>query len=294
MSIDTEDFIRVWGAPTYSQAAASGRFDQFKNLVPDLLLTFWREFGFSGFGNGLFWLCDPVAWQPTVDAWTRDLDLEMGTDHWLAVCRSAFGRIQLWGQRTGMSLTITPYQGRVLPIDRSDSMASSDGRDDQIYAALVGADKRSLDVVGDDGQPLFDRVVALQGSVGPESIYGFVPAPALGGTLRADRVKIFDAEVHLQVLSDITPRQVMNDVLQRPRWQLLRVEQTGLAGTTARLLSSEFTDDAGWPADLPQGTTEVVVIDDTPGPLLTVRVHPVGNPSGVAYIRFDQLAVRTR
>lgn len=113
VSIDTEDFLRVWGAPTYSHAVASDRFDQFEDLVPDLLSTFWREFGFSGFGNGLFWLCDPVAWQPAVDAWTRDLELEMGTDRWLAVCRSAFGRMQLWGRRTGMSLTITPYRGRV-------------------------------------------------------------------------------------------------------------------------------------------------------------------------------------
>nr|WP_063006251.1 GAD-like domain-containing protein [Nocardia salmonicida] len=167
MSIDTEDFNTVWGAPTYSAAAAPSRFDQFEDLVPELLLTFWREFGFSGFGNGLFWLCDPITWQPAVDAWTRDLDLEMGSDRWLAFCRSAFGRMQLWGQRTGMSLTITPYRGSVLAIDRSDSMTSSDSRDDQIYAALMGAEKRNLDVTGDDGHPLFDRVVALRGPVVP-------------------------------------------------------------------------------------------------------------------------------
>lgn len=34
--------------------------------------------------------------------------------------------------------------------------------------------------------------------------------------MRADRVEIVDAEVHLRLLSDITPRLVMNDALRRP------------------------------------------------------------------------------
>lgn len=77
------------------------------------------------------------------------------------------------------------------------------------------------------------------------------------------------------------------------RWQVIRIDQTGLTGTTARLLTPDPTDDAGWPADLPPGTTEVVLADDTPGPLLTLRVHPVGDSSKVAYVRFDQLAVHS-
>ncbi|WP_155946583.1 GAD-like domain-containing protein [Mycobacterium sp. URHD0025] len=294
MSVDTEDFVRAWGAPMCSQAPAPERFDQFQNVVPDLLLTFWREFGFAGFGNGLLWLCDPVVWQPAVDAWTRGLELEMGTDRWVAVCRSAFGRMQLWGQRTGMSLTITPYRGSVWPTDRSDRMATGDDRDDQIYAALMGADRAGLDVVGDDGQPLFDEIVGRHGIVGPTSMYGFVPVPALGGALRSDRVEIVDAVVHLQVLSDIVPRHVGDDMRQAPRWRMLQVDQTGLAGMTAKLVTNTPTNDAGWPADLPEGTTEVVIVDDTPGPLLTLRVHPVGEPSGGVHVRFDQLAVRTR
>lgn len=80
---------------------------------------------------------------------------------------------------------------------------------------------------------------------------------------------------------------------ETPRWQVIRLDQTGLTGTTARLLTADPTDDAGWPADLPPGTTEVVIADDTPGPLLTLRVHPVGDPSKVSYVRFDQLAVRS-
>jgi hypothetical protein len=76
-------------------------------------------------------------------------------------------------------------------------------------------------------------------------------------------------------------------------WVPVRYDQTGLAGQTARLLTDLPTDDAGVPADLPDGTAEVVVVDDTPNPTLTLRVHPVGSAADTSFVRFDQLAVRS-
>ena len=212
MSIETDEFAEIWRAPMYPIEAPPQRFEQFRNVVPELLLTFWREFGFSGFGDGIYWICDPVAWQPAVDAWTQDLAPPIGYDRWLAVSRTAFGRMQLWGRRTGMSLTITPYRGWILATDQSDRMSSSDGHDDQIYAALLAQDRASSDVVGDDGQRLFDRVLASQGPVGCDTVYGFVPALSLGGPLHADHVEIVNAVVHLELLSDFTPRRIMRDI----------------------------------------------------------------------------------
>lgn len=73
-------------------------------------------------------------------------------------------------------------------------------------------------------------------------------------------------------------------------WQQVLVDQTGLRARTAKLLTHEPTDDAGWPADLPAGATEVVVLDDEPNPTLTLRVFVPGTPK-YAFVRFDQLAV---
>ncbi|MBA0047867.1 hypothetical protein [Mycobacteroides sp. LB1] len=73
-------------------------------------------------------------------------------------------------------------------------------------------------------------------------------------------------------------------------WEPVRVDQTGLKGRTAKLLVSEPTDDAGWPAELPPDTTEVIVFDNEPTPLLTVRVFVPGM-DGFTFVRFDQLAV---
>jgi hypothetical protein len=71
----------------------------------------------------------------------------------------------------------------------------------------------------------------------------------------------------------------------------LRYDQTGLSGKRARVLVEELTDEIDWPANLPAGIKTVVIVDDTPNPHHTLRVHPVDDPSRVALVVFDQLAL---
>ncbi len=59
---------------------------------------------------------------------------------------------------------------------------------------------------------MFDRALELKGPVGPGTMYGFVPAVALGGPIRVDNIEVVDAQVHMQLLSDMTPRQIIGDV----------------------------------------------------------------------------------
>lgn len=205
-----DGIAEAWGQPSEYVPVPEERFSQYEDRVPAALLEVWRTYGFSGFGDGMFWLCDPEEWQPVVDVWTKDLDLEMGADSWLAVARSAFGWMKLWGQRTGMSLTIVPYLGLIFPADRSDKMGSEVKRMSQTYAALTPS-REALDQSGEDGSDLYRRVFERLGSVGPGTMYGFVPALALGGIMMPENVEIVDAVVHLQLLSEVTPRRVLHD-----------------------------------------------------------------------------------
>ena len=68
-------------------------------------------------------------------------------------------------------------------------------------------------------------------------------------------------------------------------------EATGLSGRRMHLLTDIPTNDAGFPQDLPEGITEVISADDVVGPNLSVRVHPVDDPTQIAYVAFDQLAI---
>ena len=292
MTTEAAEIIAKWGQPTHRVAASPDRIARFREMVPDLLLLLWAEFGFSGFADGLWWLCDPVAWQDAVDVWIPRANLEIGEDDWIAVSRGAFGRLSLWGRRTGMSLEIVPHLGAVYQHDESANMATPRQRDEQLREALMTPSRYTFDVTGQDGDGLFDRALRAHGQVGPDTVYGFFPALAIGGPARVDRIEVVDAAVHLDLLAQMTPRQVFPDTTELLRWHCVEGDQTGLAGRRARLLTKEPTDDAGYPADLPPGTRQVVIVDDTPNPTLTLRVQTLGDHPVAAYVRFDQLAVR--
>ncbi|MFG1790432.1 GAD-like domain-containing protein [Nocardia sp. NPDC049149] len=209
MSFPVKDVTRRWGRPSFSVPVPVERFEQYGGQVPNFLLDLWRELGFAGFRKGLLWLCDPEEWQTSVDEWTSGVDLPFGDDKWIAVTRSAFGRVSLWGERTGLSLTIIPYAGWVMPMDNSSEMSDDFERDLQILSSLEVASGDLLDPDGDDDKPLFKRVLKRLGPVGPDTMYGFVPAHALGGLMLPDHVQIVDAAVHMQILSQVTPRTIM-------------------------------------------------------------------------------------
>jgi hypothetical protein len=63
-------------------------------------------------------------------------------------------------------------------------------------------------------KPLFERALAKLGALDHDTLYGFVPALALGGEARLDRRQKLDAHVHLDILSQVTAVQVMADVAQ--------------------------------------------------------------------------------
>ncbi|QIS16582.1 T6SS immunity protein Tdi1 domain-containing protein [Nocardia arthritidis] len=81
-------------------------------------------------------------------------------------------------------------------------------REAQIYSSLLTLEN-TLDLDGDDDEMLFKRVLGRLGPVGPSSVYGFVPAAALGDPMLPDHIEILDAEVHLRILNQVTPRVLM-------------------------------------------------------------------------------------
>ncbi|WP_319446540.1 MULTISPECIES: ubiD family decarboxylase [unclassified Mycobacterium] len=78
---------------------------------------------------------------------------------------------------------------------------------------------------------------------------------------------------------------------ENERYTPLRYGQKGLRGKLARVLVDEPTDEIDWPADLPAGIQTVVILDDEPNPHHTLRVHPPDDPTRIALVVFDQLAL---
>ncbi|WP_028478391.1 GAD-like domain-containing protein [Nocardia sp. CNY236] len=209
MPISVSSVIEAWGQPTFRNPVPADRFDTYADAVPGFLLELWKDLGFSGFKNGLYWICDPIKWQSVVDEWTSDLELPFGSDKWTAVTRSAFGEMRLWGERTGMSITMYPCVGQIMPTDNSDEMSNDFEKDLQIYVSFIADARGGMDLEGEDDRGLFKRVLKRLGPVDSETMYGFVPVPALGGTMMPENIEILDAEVHMHLLSQVTPRTLL-------------------------------------------------------------------------------------
>ncbi|MGJ3507170.1 GAD-like domain-containing protein [Enemella sp. A6] len=208
MSRHTDAFARNWGAPLTSREVPENYYTDFAGRVPESLFEFWRTFGFAGFGQGRFWICDPVRWQPAVDRWMNKVSLPIGDDSWLAITRSAFGEVRLWGQRTGMSAVILPWRGVIVVNDRTAQMAEEKDRNNQINAEFRGTRPGDVEPNGDDGEPLFELALERLGPVTEDTVYGFEPALTLGGPAVVDNLALLEAVTHVTLLADLSDPQV--------------------------------------------------------------------------------------
>jgi hypothetical protein len=197
-----QELLDEWGRPTHPVPAPPERIAQFAGRVPDGMLELWREVGFSGFQDGLLWLCDPVAWQPQVDSWINGIEGD-----WFAVWRSCFGDLGLWNPNTNDQITIRPVLQTIVLVTHAEQKAPNDEHD--LFISLVTKDKDYVDIDSTEGPPLFDQILAMHGPVGPDEVYGFVPALALGGFARATSIDKCDGHVHLEILLALGGRELM-------------------------------------------------------------------------------------
>ncbi|MFE6922455.1 GAD-like domain-containing protein [Nocardia sp. NPDC057663] len=210
-SVGLEQAISSLGSPYATVAAENSAIDGYAGRVPELLLDIWRTVGFSGYAEGLLWLCNPEEWQPAVDEWISGLKLPFHDD-WIPFTRTAFGKLTMWGNRTGRSLTIDPQNGFIVPIDQSGNMADELDVKLQILVAIdTDAELLELwDEDGDDDKPMFRRVRKRLGGLDASTMYGCVPAVGLGGSFTPRGMEVVNAVDHVRFLSTVTQRQVMN------------------------------------------------------------------------------------
>lgn len=189
--------------------------EAYRGKLPDALLTYWKAMGWAGFGNGLLWLVDPREYADVLNAWIHATDF-FSKDRYHVFARGAFGNLYVWGERTGPSLHINAPNSMIFPSDRSAAMARGEA-DLLLQTWFVVCDKDAFDKDDGDDKPLFERAVTLLGRPGPEDMFGFVPALALGGPRRLDHVQKVNAVEHLMFLAQIHPPRVMLDIVKEAK-----------------------------------------------------------------------------
>ncbi|AYM40710.1 GAD-like domain-containing protein [Mycobacteroides chelonae] len=198
---DFHYFLKKFPQSFVGQPCTTAHEIEYASLLPESLLSYWQEFGFSGFGQGLVWLVDPLEWQ------NSSLLLLDGIRHpqlsdqdiYIPVVRSAFGHTWFWTPGFGISLIINPALGTIF--FRARRLVSSDPNR-MIKSFFGSAQKKDFEITDQYGTGMFDGAVERLGQTDSGEIYGFVPALAYGGAAKVENLSIFPIYPHLVILRE--------------------------------------------------------------------------------------------
>ncbi|HDS1675902.1 MAG: DUF1851 domain-containing protein [Stenotrophomonas maltophilia] len=204
-----------FGPAVDARPVSQSKLAHYQGKLPGRLLEYWRAYGFSGYGRGLFWMTDPDDYSEVLKSWLYGTEF-YGKDDYYVIGRSAFGDMEVLGARTGLRLTIDCKWAMIFPSDNSRWMSERGA--DFLVASWIAMMKRSRqDQTDERNQPLFDRAEKLLGPLACDEMYGFVPALALGGACRLNHLKKVKAVEHLMFLAQLGERRVMGDIVKEAK-----------------------------------------------------------------------------
>jgi hypothetical protein len=171
--------------------------EKYQEHLPDLLLTHWKDLGWSGYGDGIFWTVNPDEYHEVIQAWLEESGIE-NADTYHFIARGGFGNLYLWQSHTGNRLNVNVIYARYLL--REQSITSREAEDQKVHAFFATVDRKNNDV--DD---LFEQARKKLGPLQPDEMYGFVPAIALGGPGTLNTLQKVKSIEHLTLLSQLSP-----------------------------------------------------------------------------------------
>jgi len=190
--------------------------DFFKGKLPDRLLEYWQQYGFSGWGDGIFWLVNPQDYHEILQTWLEDTEFAKrennGIDKYYVIGRGAFGDLVVWGRASGQSLDINSNFGMLFPTDSTEDLVE-DGEELTIDLFFATMSKAPLDQKDINEKPLFEHALKNLGPLEADEMYAFVPALALGGVNKLENLQKVKAIEHLNFLAELGEKLIMADIV---------------------------------------------------------------------------------
>jgi len=190
--------------------------DFFKGKLPDRLLEYWQQYGFSGWGDGIFWLVNPQDYHEILQTWLEDTEFAKrennGIDKYYVIGRGAFGDLVVWGRASGQSLDINSNFGMLFPTDSTEDLVE-DGEELTIDLFFATMSKAPLDQKDINEKPLFEQALKNLGPLEADEMYAFVPALALGGVNKLENLQKVKAIEHLNFLAELGEKRIMADIV---------------------------------------------------------------------------------
>ncbi|MFR0675024.1 GAD-like domain-containing protein [Enterobacterales bacterium AW_CKDN230030176-1A_HGKHYDSX7] len=187
------------GTPFIQEVVPLARLAHYSQRLPERLLGYWHDHGWTGHADGIFWIVNPAEYEDVVRSWLEGTEFET-KDTYHVIARTAFGGLYLWGEKTGHALKIESLLSRYCAQDLGTTEVNLD-RESQIFFLAPS-------VEGSDFFSLFRRARKKLGLLKSDEMYGFVPALMLGGSEELEnleKVKIIEHLIFLSQLSTLKP-----------------------------------------------------------------------------------------
>jgi len=189
-------FIDEMGMPIAQKAVPTSSIVRYSKILPERLLNYWHDYGWSGHADGIFWIVDPQEYEGIVSTWLKDTAFET-LDTYHVIARTAFGTLYLWGEKTGQSLTIDSCYSRY---GYQEQGTTAEDLDRQCMSFFISTTFEFSDFLD-----LFAPAKRKLGILQSDEMYGFVPALMIGGSedlKNLEKLKIIE---HLTFLAQLAP-----------------------------------------------------------------------------------------
>jgi hypothetical protein len=178
-----EILTRALGAPRQATAVSPEDLELFAGKVPAPLLDLWREHGWAGYGDGLFWTIDP---RDVEDLLPSFLLIPEGST---AFGRDAFANLYL-------STAQETYEHNV---HVNEAMVVASSLDLFFEACIDDVDFRKSYMWSD----LFAKALKRLGPLNADECYAPFPALAAGGSLAVKSLKRVKYHEQLEILAQL-------------------------------------------------------------------------------------------
>ncbi|MFY1667274.1 GAD-like domain-containing protein [Pseudomonas sp. Pseu.R1] len=188
-------FLNDLGALFEHNSVPHSSVKKYRHTLPKQLISHWIKHGWSGYGDGIFWVTDPDEYQKVVCEWLEESKVP-SADSYHVVARGAFGDLYLWQEHTGHILKITAFLARYHI--RTNVPGSDLDEEIQSFFALMSRESNDFD-------DMFEKALKKLGPLKSDEIYGFVPAMALGGPGKFEHLQKVKIIEHIAFLSQLSP-----------------------------------------------------------------------------------------
>jgi len=206
---DFEWFLDKFGAPTNTKKINDDIFNKYKDKLPSRLLDYWREYGFCGFMDGLFWIVNPDDYEDALETWLGDTEI-VEQDAYYVIGRSAFGELYVWGEKTGYKYDITPLRAWVIEKEGDEEQILNNQTNSALEFFFGATSPEDVDSEDGNSEPLFEQCKIMHDSLAYDEMYAFEPALFLGGESTLENTTKVNIFAHLSMLASFGQKELLD------------------------------------------------------------------------------------